>query len=84
MNNKELSLYNKTKTMEKKEKQETVIKAIHDINTFACSDNELYLSGTDEYGQDITLVFNAIEILEWLDIEYIKKQSIKYINQLNK
>tara|TARA_R100000781_G_scaffold114704_1_gene86249 strand:+ start:1993 stop:2205 length:213 start_codon:yes stop_codon:yes gene_type:complete len=70
--------------MDKKDKLETVIKSIHDINTFACSDNELYLSGKDQYGQDITLIFNAIEILEWLDIDYIKKQSIKYINKLNK
>ena len=70
--------------MVEKNKQETVFKAIHDINTFACSDNELYLGGKDEYGQDITLVFNAIEILEWLDIDYMKKQSVKYINQLNK
>ena len=70
--------------MEKKDKQEKVIKSIHDINSFCCHDNELYLSGLDEYGQDITLVFNAIEILEWLDIEYMRRQSIKYINQLNK
>ena len=40
---------------------------LHDINTFSCSDNEVYLSGTDE---------------EWLDIKYIKKQTIKYIKQL--
>ena len=58
-------------------------KNLHDINTFSCSDNEIYLSGTDEEGKDLTIVLNAIEILQWLDIKYIKKQSIKYIKQLN-
>ena len=50
-----------------------IYKNIQDINTFSCSDNEIYLSGTDERGQEITIVLNAIEILEWLDIKYIKK-----------
>ena len=57
-------------------------KNLHDINTFACSDNEVYLSGTDENGKDFTIVLNAFELLEWLDIKYIKKQTIKYIKQL--
>ena len=65
--------------------KEPILTAIHDINTFACTeDNELYLGGVNENGEDITIVFNAIEVLEWLDIKYIKEQSIKYINQLNK
>ena len=57
-------------------------KNLHNINTFSCSDNEIYLSGTDENGDDLTIVLNAIEILQWLDMKYIKKQSIKYIKQL--
>lgn len=57
-------------------------KNLHDINTFACSDNEVYLSGTDENGEDLTVVLDAIELLQWLDMEYIKEQSIKYIKQL--
>ena len=57
-------------------------KNLHDINTFSCSDNEIYLSGTDEEGKDLTIVLNAFELLEWLDIKYIKKQTIKYIEQL--
>ena len=57
---------------------------INYINTFAASeDNELYIGGKNENGEDITIIFNTIEILEWLDIEYMKEQSIKYINQLN-
>tara|TARA_R100000742_G_C4200364_1_gene29653 strand:- start:192 stop:374 length:183 start_codon:yes stop_codon:yes gene_type:complete len=57
-------------------------KNLHDINTFACSDNEVYLSGTDENGKDLTIVLSAFELLEWLDMNYIKKQTIKYIKQL--
>ena len=48
-------------------------KNLHDINTFACSNNEIYLSGTDEEGKDLTIVLNAFEVLEWLDIKHIKK-----------
>ena len=57
-------------------------KNLHNINTFACSDNEIYLSGTDENGDDLTIVLNAIEVLQWLDMKYIKEQSIKYIKEL--
>jgi len=57
-------------------------KNLHDINTFACSDNEVMLSGTDEQGEDFTIVLNAFELLEWLDMKYIKKQTIKYIKKL--
>ena len=52
-------------------------KNLHDINTFACSDNEIYLSGKDEEGKDLTIVLNAFEVLEWLDIKHIKKETIK-------
>ena len=58
---------------------------IHDINTFSCSDNEIYLSGLNEYGKDITIVFSAFEFLSWIgkdEIKYIKKQTIKHIKQL--
>ena len=57
-------------------------KNLHDINTFSCSDNEVYLSGIDEEGKDFTIVLNAFELLEWLDIKYIKKQTIKYVKKL--
>jgi hypothetical protein len=61
-----------------------ILKRLHEINTFQCVDNELYLAGKDEYGKDFTLVFDAFNFLEWIDqeqIEYIKKQTIKYIKQ---
>ena len=58
-------------------------KNIHDINTFmSTTDNETYLSGTDDNGDEITLVFSTIELLQWLDLDYMKEQSIEYINSL--
>ncbi len=59
-----------------------IYKNLHDINTFSCSNNEIYLSGTDEDGKDFTIILNGIEILEWLDIKYIKEQTLKYIQEL--
>ena len=40
-------------------------KHLHDINTFSCTDNEVYLSGKDENGDDTTIVFSAFEFLSW-------------------
>tara|TARA_R100001594_G_scaffold102211_1_gene136767 strand:+ start:564 stop:746 length:183 start_codon:yes stop_codon:yes gene_type:complete len=59
-----------------------IYKNLHDINTFSCSDNEVYLSGLDEDGNEFTIVLNAFELLEWLDMKYIKKQTLKYIEKL--
>ena len=59
-------------------------KRLHEINTFQCVDNELYLRGKDEMGEDFTLCFDAFNFLEWIDkeqIEYIKEQTIKYIKE---
>jgi len=57
-------------------------KNLHDINTFACSDNEVLLTGKDQNGKDLTIILNAFEVLEWLDMKYIKKQTIKYVKGL--
>jgi len=57
-------------------------KRLHEINTFQCVDNELYLVGKDEMGKDFTICFDAFNFLEWIDkeqIEYIKEQVIKHI-----
>jgi hypothetical protein len=60
-----------------------ITKRIHDVNTFmSTEDNETYLVGKDENGKDFTMVFDTIELLEWLDIDYMKSQSKKYINNL--
>ena len=61
---------------------EELHKRLHEINTFQCCENELYLRGKDEHGKDFTICFDAFNFLEWIDTEhlkYIKKQLIKYI-----
>ena len=61
-------------------------KRLNDINTLATSvDNETYIVGTDEQGEEFTVVFNTIDLLEWIDkdtIKYMKRQTKKYITNL--
>ena len=58
-------------------------KRLNNINTFqATENNETFLVGTDNYGEDFTIVFNTVELLEWLDIDHMKQMSKKYINNL--
>ena len=57
-------------------------KRLHEINTFQCVDNELYLRGKDEYGEDFQICFDAFNFLEWIDkeqIDYIKQKVIEYV-----
>ena len=58
--------------------------SLHDINTSQHVLNETYLVGSNQWGEEVTIVLNTIELLEWLDIPRMKKQSCKYINQINK
>ena len=63
---------------------EEQLKRLHEINTFQCCENELYLRGKDENGLDFMICFDAFNFLEWIDteqIEYIKEQTIKYIQK---
>jgi hypothetical protein len=65
-----------------KGKDELIHKRMNDINTFQAHENEVYLRGTDEYGNDFQIVFDSYNFLEWIDTEhlkYIKKQLIKHI-----
>ncbi len=57
--------------------------SLHSINTSQHVLNETYLVGSNQWGEDITIVLNTIELLEWLDIPRMKEQSCKYINQIN-
>ena len=60
-----------------------ITKRLHNIDTFMSTpENETYLSGKDEYGKEFTMVFNTIELLEWLDKGYMKKQVKQYIKNL--
>jgi hypothetical protein len=65
-----------------KENPLPIMKRMNDINTFQAHENEVYLRGTDEYGNDFQICFDSYNFLEWVDTEhlkYIKKQLIKYI-----
>jgi len=64
-----------------------IYKRLNDIDTLHCShnDNELLISGTDEQGEEMHIIFDAINFLHWIDrdtIEYIKEQTIKHIKEL--
>jgi len=68
----------------KEELPELIHKAMNDINTFQAHENEIYLRGTDEYGKDFQVVFDAYNFLNWIDtehLEYIKEQLIKHIKE---
>jgi len=64
------------------EPDELIHKRMNDINTFQAHENEVYLRGTDEYGKDFQICFDAYNFLDWIDteqLEYIKEQLINYI-----
>jgi len=66
------------------EQEIEIHKRLHEINTFQCVDNELYLRGKDEWGKDFTICFDTFNFLVWIDkeqLEYIKEQLIKYIQK---
>lgn len=58
------------------------LKTLYIEDFAATEDNETYLSGTDEDGKEFSIIFNTIELMEWLDIPYMKEQSKKYIDNL--
>ena len=63
-------------------KNELIHKAMHSINTFQAHENEVYLRGKDEYGNDFQVVFDSYDFLTWIDTEhlaYIKQKLIEYI-----
>jgi len=61
----------------------STIKALHSINTFMSTpDNETTLIGKDEYGEEFIIVFNTIELLEWMDGKHMRGQAKKYIDSL--
>ena len=79
-----LEEFDRDEELNKVKEPEEIHKRLHEINTFQCVDNELYLRGKDEMGADLTICFDAFNFLEWIDkeqIEYIKEQTIKYIQE---
>ena len=64
--------------------KEEQLKRLHEINTFQAHENEIYLRGKDERGEDFTICFDSYDFLEWIDneqLEYINQQLIKYIQK---
>ena len=60
-------------------------KRLNDINTLYCDNNELLIGGVDDYGNDITITFDAFNFLQWIDkdtMSYIKEKTSKYIKEL--
>lgn len=57
---------------------------LHSINTFACHDNEVYIRAVNNRGVDTLLVIPADEVLEWIDISYVREQVIKHYKNINK
>ena len=70
------------KMPELEQEEKMIHKRMNDINTFQAHENEVYLRGTDEYGKDFQICFDAYNFLEWIDtenLEYIKERLTKYI-----
>ncbi len=59
-----------------------IYKNLHDIHTNHSKDNETVLVGKDENGNEFTITLSTFELLEWLDIEYMKETLIKHIKQI--
>lgn len=55
---------------------------IRELHTFAAQENETYIAGMDDEGNDFTVVFRTIDLLDWLDIRRMKAQAKFYIDKL--
>jgi len=53
-----------------------------DIHTFACNGDETLLGITTDDDKEIILNFSTYQLLQSLDIKYMKKQLNKYIKGL--
>lgn len=60
-----------------------IIKRLHNIHTFSCQHGrDVVLIGKDEYGQEFHLTLDAYEVLEIVDMGYIKENFKKHIDSL--
>ena len=57
---------------------------VHTLDTFHVWDNEIYICGRDNEGEDIQLVFRANEFLDFVDIGSVREAVIKYYSELNR
>ena len=69
----------------KAKEPELIHKRMNDINTFQCAEGDIFLRGTDEYGNCLQLSFCAYDFINWIsteEIDYIKEQIIKHIKKI--
>jgi hypothetical protein len=69
----------------KQKKQPIVYEMMNDINTFHCSDGEVYFRGKNSMGEEFILTFCSYNFLCWVDkdtLEHIKDKTIKHIKEL--
>tara|TARA_R110002020_G_scaffold89606_1_gene218882 strand:+ start:64 stop:330 length:267 start_codon:yes stop_codon:yes gene_type:complete len=77
-----MNLQEQLMKMPELEEKQLIHKRMNNINTFQCAEGEVYLRGTDEYGQDFQICFDAYDFIDWIDndkVEYIKEKLIKHI-----
>tara|TARA_R100000664_G_C2702376_1_gene102234 strand:- start:277 stop:519 length:243 start_codon:yes stop_codon:yes gene_type:complete len=77
-----MNLQEQLMKMPELEEKQLINKRMNNINTFQCAEGEVYLRGTDEYGQDFQLCFDAYDFIDWIDneaVEYIKEKLVKHI-----
>tara|TARA_R110000824_G_scaffold91131_1_gene222024 strand:+ start:427 stop:609 length:183 start_codon:yes stop_codon:yes gene_type:complete len=58
------------------------LKRLNIIAFHANTENETYLTGTDENGKKIQIVISTLEILEYIDKDYLKESLTEYIKNL--
>jgi|TARA_R110001632_G_scaffold52524_8_gene130203 hypothetical protein len=67
------------------DKNEMIFKRLNDINTFQCAEGDIFLRGTDEYGNCLQLSFCAYDFIQWIsheELNYIKEQLVKHIKTI--
>lgn len=65
-------------------KEENQLRSIHTIiQSHATNDGEFYLTGKDEYGKDLTIVFSSYDFLMWIDDSTILNIKQRLIEQIN-
>ena len=77
-----MNLQEQLMKMPELEEKQLIHKRMNNINTFQCAEGDVYLRGTDEYGQDFQICFDAYDFIDWIDndqVEYIKEKLIKHI-----
>lgn len=77
-----MNLQEQLMKMPELEEKQLIHKRMNNINTFQCAEGEVFLRGTDEYGQDFQICFDAYDFIDWIDndkVEYIKEKLIKHI-----